>query len=106
MNQHLQRNDEDADITSWKAYTKTILGVFFVFALGTFSMAVYFTHLDGASVILSALLVVLYLGVIGMCIRKLVLTLSPAALMLLVPIAPLAILLLVVALLPIVQMLR
>lgn len=94
------------DILPWKEYTVIILGIWIAFSLATFSMAVYFTHLEGSILLVDVALIAIYIVVIVLCIRRLIQTLSIAALFLLVPIAPLSVLLLVLALLPIVQMLR
>jgi uncharacterized membrane protein YeiB len=89
----------------WKHYTKVVVEIWLAFAIATFSMAVYFSHLENSSTVIigGVLLVALYLFVIAVCIRQLIITLPIGMLMLLVPIAPLAILLLVVSLLPVIQ---
>lgn len=102
-------SNQDVSITlPWKRYTVTILEVWIAFCIETFCMGVYFTHLENhLSVIIGAVfMVIAYLFVIVVCIKRLIDNLPIAALMLLVPIAPLAVLLLVVSLLPIIQQLR
>lgn len=96
------------DIIPWKRYAATLAEVWVAFCIATFAMGVFFSHLNGhvSTILLAVFLGLLYLTVIIICIKRLIDRLSIAALMLLVPIAPLAVLLLVVSLLPIIQKLR
>ena len=93
------------NIIPWKRYTITLAEVWIAFCIATFAMGMFFSHFYAGTlnIFLGILLGILYLFVISLCVKRLIERLSIAALMLLVPIAPLAVLLLVVSLLPIIQ---
>lgn len=99
---------ENTNPITWKRYAITMAEVWIAFCIATFTMGVYFSHLENTpwTIFFAAIMGVMYLFVIFACIKRLVERLSIATLMLLVPIAPLAVLLLVVSLLPIIQQLR
>lgn len=90
----------------WKLYLTITAETTLAFMLSTFSMGIYFTHLHDAPLFLSILMCVLYVFVIGVCIKRLVEKFSLPALMLMTPILPLLVLILVVAMLPLLQYLR
>jgi len=98
----------DAIASPWKQYTILVLESWLAFCIATFAMGVYFTHLNAAAWITaeSILMIVAYVFVIIICIQRLIRQLPIAVFMILVPIAPLAVLILVVSLLPIIQQLR
>lgn len=98
----------DRDIITWKKYTITIIEVWLAFCIATFSLLVFMANLSRQPAIIAeaVLLAILYLFIVFVCIRRLVQRLSVAALMIMVPIAPLAVLLLVVSLLPVIQQLQ
>lgn len=87
----------------WLPYTLVVLTSFIAFAMATFSAGIYFTHLHGASLLLSSVMVALYLYVIVASILRVAKALPFAAIMLLIPIVPLAVLLLVISFLPLWQ---
>jgi hypothetical protein len=101
----MNSTDQKEDILPWKYYAATLAEVAIAFSLATFSLMLFMTHLDSslATKILAVSLVGLYIFVIFFCIKRLIERLSAGALMLMVPIVPLAVLLLVVCLLPIIQ---
>lgn len=96
------------DIIPWKRYSVTLAEVWITFCIATFSLLLFMSHLNSEpQVIAQAVLIgILYLFVVVVCIKRMINRLSIAALMLMVPIAPLAVLLLVISLLPIIQQLQ
>ena len=92
----------------WKQFTITVTEVWVTFSLATFSFLMYMANLDSqiSTIIFAVFIGLLYAFVIGVCIYRLIKRLSVGALMLMVPIAPLAVLLLVVTLLPVIQNLQ
>ena len=105
---HTNPNQDANDIIPWRQYTATIIEAWLAFCIATFSIGMYFSHLNdsGVTIFFGALLIALYLFVIVMCVKRLINKLAIPALMLMVPIAPLAILLLVISLVPIIQLFR
>ncbi len=101
-------NQDHHDILPWKYYFVTLMEVTIAFSLGTFALMLFMSELDDQmmTIIMAVLMVASYLTVIALCITRMIQRLSPGALMLMVPIAPLGALLLVVALLPVVQLLQ
>lgn len=97
------KNNEINDVP-WRTYLLLALETFGAFYLSTLAMAVYFTHGGLNWPILSGLMVVFYLFVIGACITLLLKKLSSAALMLVIPIAPLMALGTVISLIPVLQL--
>ncbi len=95
-------------VIPWKQYAVTVTEVWVAFSLATFSLLMYMSNLnsDTSTIIFAVVLGLLYAFVVIACIHRLVTRLSVGALMLMVPIAPLAVLLLVVALLPVIQNLQ
>lgn len=87
----------------WLNPTILVLSSFCAFAIATFVMGVYFTHLHGAPLLLSIAMVTLYLYVIVASVLRVTMSLPFAATMLLIPIAPLAVLILVISFLPLWQ---
>jgi membrane-associated HD superfamily phosphohydrolase len=104
----MNSNHDLNDVASWKRYALTLAEVWVTFCVATFTIALFFSQLnsDVSTIILAVMLGILYIFVIVLCIKRLLDNLPIGALMLLVPIAPLAVLLLVVSLLPIIQKLR
>lgn len=92
----------------WKQYTITVAEVWVAFSIATFSLLMYMSHLNSniGTIIFAVVLGLLYAFVVIACIHRLITRLSVGALMLMVPIAPLAVLLLVVTLLPVIQNLQ
>jgi hypothetical protein len=104
------KNDiqHEHDIIPWRQYSVTIAETWLAFCIATFSIGIYFSHLNDniTTYFFGGLLIALYLFVLIVCIKRLVNRLALPALMLMVPIAPLAVLLLVVSLIPIIQLFR
>ena len=100
----MKMDSDDISFSSWRSYTKIILDVFLTFSIATFCLGMYVIHVRNAFILTSILMGLLYFTVIVLCIKRLVEHLSPASLMLMIPIAPLAILLLVVSLLQVWQL--
>jgi hypothetical protein len=92
----------DNTIASWKIYFTSISEAILCFVLTTFCMGVYLIHHDNHWV-LTALMIIFYLVCFGITIWRTIKKLSMAALMLVIPIAPLLILIIVVSMLPILE---
>ncbi|OGT62518.1 MAG: hypothetical protein A3E85_00720 [Gammaproteobacteria bacterium RIFCSPHIGHO2_12_FULL_45_12] len=91
--------------TPWQVYARLGIEVFVLFYLATFCMLMFATHPDHDWFTVGALLTALYLFVIASCAKRIINTLTAPGLMLLVPIAPLLVLITVVTCLPLIQML-
>lgn len=87
----------------WLHYTLIVSKVFIAFSIATFCIGIYFTHLHGAALFITILMVGLYLTVIVSSILQIARSLPFAVVMLLIPIAPLFVLLLILSFLPIWQ---
>lgn len=101
-----EAKDSPISAVPWKSYVGTALECFIAFYVATFCLAMYFTHKGSAWVLLSIVMVLLYLVVIAGCIRILIKRLSIAALMIIIPIAPLLALTTVISLIPVLERLR
>ena len=94
------------EIVPWKNYLIATAEIILIFCLATFSLGMYLIH-GGMQPLYSFIaMVLLYVTILGLCIQRLATTFSIAALMLIIPIAPLIILLLMISLIPILQWLR
>jgi hypothetical protein len=103
------RNNPDKNETTivpWKRYLLISSESVITFYLATFCLALYFTHQGFDYLISSIALICLYIFIIGVCIKRLIAHLSIAALMLVIPIAPLLALTIVISLIPVLQWLR
>jgi len=98
-----QSQQNDSSLLPWKRYVSITIESLLAFYIATFCIAMYFTHLSTAWIIPGTILIVLYLFVIFVCIRRIIQTLSIAALMLIIPIAPLIVLTTVISLIPLLQ---
>lgn len=87
----------------WLFYTLTVLRSFIAFAVATFCFGVYFTHLHGSPLWMTIGIALIYIFVIYACVAHVAKTLPFAVTMLLIPIAPLFVLLLVISFLPLWQ---
>jgi membrane-associated HD superfamily phosphohydrolase len=87
----------------WKTYLTITVESLLSFYLATFSLAVYFKYRGENWVIGGIFLAILYLFVIFACGKRIIDKLSLAALMLVIPIAPLIALIMVVTLIPILE---
>ncbi len=91
-------------IVPWKIYLTITAETIIAFYLATFSLAMYITHRSPDWVLTIIILGLLYIFIIGACIKRLLEKLSIAALMLIIPIAPLLALGVVVSLIPLLQL--
>lgn len=87
----------------WKPYLIVTAETIAAFYIATFCLAVFFIHRADSSWVSIAIMVLLYLSVIAACAKLLFNRLSIAALMLIIPIAPLLALIMVISLIPILQ---
>jgi hypothetical protein len=95
-----------SDLLPWKNYLTITTEVILMFCLSTFSLGMYVIH-DGASFIYSLILMILlYVLVVGLCVQRIAVRFSIAALMIIIPIVPLIVLMLIISLVPILQMLK
>ena len=90
-------------IVPWKNYLTITAETLLAFYLATFCMAMYFTHQGAQWIFPSVLLGILYVFVLAVCVKRIIARLSIAALMLVIPIAPLLALTLVVSLIPVLE---
>ncbi len=97
---------KNSHIVSWKAYLATTLETMIAFYLATFSLAVFFTRHGSSSLLISLLMGALYAAVIGLCLTRIIQKFSMAALMIIIPIAPLLALMSVVSLIPVLEMIK
>ena len=98
--------NQSTDILPWKSYAFATLKAVALFYISTFCLGVFFTH-DGAHSILQMLaMILLYLFVIGTIVKGVIDKFSVAALMLIVPIAPLLALIFILSMLPLWQRLH
>lgn len=86
----------------WKRYLTTLSECLLAFAITTFCIALYFTRCE-ISIIESIVLIILYVFVIGVCVKRIAQQFSLAAIMLMIPLAPLVPLVFVMLLIPILQ---
>lgn len=97
-------NNNEINDVPWRPYLIVTIETFAAFYLATLAMAVYFTHGGLNWAMASGLMVMLYVFVISVCITLLLKKLSSAALMLVIPIAPLLALGTVVSLIPVLEL--
>src|SRR3990167_5410227 len=96
------KNKND-NIVPWKTYLYTTFQTIIAFYLATLSLAVFFTHKGDSWIPYAILMGILYVTVIGICIARIIQRFSMAALMIIIPIAPLLALVCVVSLIPVLQ---
>lgn len=77
---------------SWKFYTITVIESFLAFFIASFCIVMYYFHRDEGWITTGIILLLLYIFVIIVCVKRLIEKLSMAALMLLAPIGPLMVL--------------
>jgi membrane-associated HD superfamily phosphohydrolase len=104
----LKDEDMDKPITPesnvpWKAYLTITVESLLSFYLATFSLAMYLKHRGENWIVGGVFLIILYLFVIFACGKRVIDKVSLAALMLIIPIAPLIALIMVVTLIPILE---
>ena len=96
-------NKNNTPLVPWKTYVTITLESLLTFYLATFCVAIYFTHRGVGWIIPGIILIALYLFVIVACAKRIIDKLSLAALMLIIPIAPLLALIIVISLIPLLQ---
>lgn len=84
-------------------YMFTLIKTLIAFCIATFCVAMYFSHLGQHWLLPGIFLIVLYVFVLGLCIRNLTKHLNVAALMLITPIVPLAAMIVILLLVPVLQ---
>lgn len=87
----------------WKALITTTAECLLAFYLATFCVAVFFTHRGDSWLVPGLCLIFLYLFVIVACAKRIIEKLSIAAVMLIIPIAPLLGLILIISLIPVLE---
>lgn len=92
-----------ANFVPWRSFLNVTAKTLIAFYIATFSTAVYFIFHGMTWKAMSILVILLYLFVIFACGRLIIKKFSLPALMLLVPIAPLVVLIIVVTMLPILE---
>jgi hypothetical protein len=106
MTKKNSKNTETTDIVPWRYYTKITIESVGSFYAASFCMAMFFIHQGKDSLALSLLMVSLYLFIIGATVRRIVQKFSIAALMLIVPIAPLLVMIIFVTMIPMLERLQ
>lgn len=87
----------------WKSYLITASETILSFYVATFCLALFFVHRGQSGWVSIALMGLLYVFVIILCAKLLINRLSIAALMLIIPVAPLLALIIVISLIPVLQ---
>lgn len=97
---------KDTAYVPWKRYTLAISEAVIIFTLASFLLGLFIIHRGNSSVITMVLIGVFYALTIGYSIYRMIRKFSLAALMLMVPIAPLVILFIIVSLIHLLQFFR
>lgn len=87
-----------------KSYRKTLLESSIAFFLATLCIAYFFSHLQTNWLITGIIMAVLYLIVITICTARIIKPLPVAAVMILIPIIPLAALIFIVSFIHLLQL--
>lgn len=90
----------------WKRYTLAVAEAVFIFTLASFLLGLFILHRGDSGTATIVLIGIFYACVVGYSIYRMVRKFSLAALMLMVPIAPLVILFIVVSLIHLLQYFR
>lgn len=96
-------NKASLSIVPWKSYLSTTLETVVAFYTATLSLALFMTHHGPDWIPTAIIMVLLYISVIAMCIIRVIQKFSMAALMIIIPIAPLFALFGVVSLIPVLE---
>lgn len=99
----LSSDQSNTQIIPWKHYLTITTESLLAFYISTFCIAMYFTHGGAAWIIPSGILILLYLFVLFVCIKRAIQQLPLPALMLIIPLAPLIALTIVISLIPLLQ---
>jgi len=101
---NMPTKENNRNLAPWKHYVTITLESLLSFYLGTFCLAMYFTH-QGKDLLLYAIfMTLLYLFVIFVCAKRIIATLPIATIMLMVPLTPLIALIIVISLIPVLQL--
>lgn len=87
----------------WKVYLLSTAESLLAFYLATFSVGMYFLHRPPNWALTGTILGLLYAFVIFVCAKRVMQKLSIAALMLIIPLAPLVALIIIVTLIPVLE---
>lgn len=90
----------------WKRYILAVTETMVTFTLASFLLGLYILHYSGNSVITHILVGLVYAATVVFTITRMVKKFSLAAIMLMIPIAPLVVLIIVVALIHFLQFFR
>lgn len=99
----MSQNDS---ILPWKLYLITTFESLLTFFLATFCIAMFYTHRGTDWILPGIFLIALYIFVIFALVKRVIDKFSWAAIMLIIPIAPLIALIMVVCMIPILQHLQ
>lgn len=100
----MNNKQETESLVPWKFYITITAESLLAFYLATFCIAMYFTHRGPSWIMMGVVLAILYLFVIGVCIKRVIEKLPIAALMLIIPLAPLIAITIVISLIPVLQL--
>lgn len=89
---------QNQEYVPWKRYTLAVTETIFTFTVATFLLGLYIMHYRNSSIFLTVLVALLYLAAVITSVTRMVRKFSLAANMLMIPIAPLLILVIVVSL--------
>jgi len=87
----------------WRSFIITTIETLVAFYSASFSLIMYFLHRGTHALPLSIIMVLLYVFVLILCVKRTIQRLPLPALMLIVPIAPLIALILIVSLIPLIE---
>ncbi len=89
---------QNQEYVPWKRYTYAVTEVLLTFTLATFLLGLYIMHYRDSSIFLTVFVALVYLAAVITSVTRMVRKFSLAANMLMIPIAPLIILVIVVSL--------
>lgn len=101
-----KQKESHREMLPWRLYTTVAIQSLILFYVATFLVALYFSSNGLASITKTVLTIACYLTIIGLILRKVVKKFSIAALMLIVPTAPLIAMIFLLTMLPILEWLR
>lgn len=99
----MKNQHPNVSVVPWKAYLILTAESVLTFWIATFCIGMYFLHHEPNWIPTAIFLAILYLFVIIVCAKRIMEKVTIAALMLIIPIAPLLALIIVVTLIPILE---
>jgi len=96
---------EQKAIASWKPYAAVSLETIICFCISALCLGIYLTHFDG-NWAGAVMMVIIFIFINMLCVKRIIDRFSLAAIMLLIPIAPLAVLIVFLLLIPVLQWLK